>query len=132
MINLALVLAAVSSAFNLTCSGTIETESLSGTSSQPYSYLYHIDLAKKKYCEDKCLAIEDIAEIQPSFLRLTPEKDINTSTQKEFESGTIDRTTGKHEMVYDSGRGARIIMMKWDGQCTKSDFTGFPTPVTKF
>lgn len=124
--------AAVAAAFNLVCSGTIESTTLEGTRTEPYSYIYRLDLDAKKWCDDGCGVLRDIAEVQPAFIVLQPNKNIDTSTQKEFYETRIERETGRETTLLTSGRRASILIMKWEGQCEKQPFTGFPKFDTKF
>lgn len=124
---------AAAAAFNLVCSGTITTTSLEKHGeTQPYSYTYRVDLGKKKFCESACTAIRDIYEIQPGFIQLEKPVDIDTVTEKRFDNGEIDRQTGHQQILMTSGREADILIMKWDGNCVKRPFSGFPQIETKF
>lgn len=127
------LVSATSAAFNLVCSGTITTDSMfDHGKKEPYTYTYRIDLDKKKYCEADCGAIKDIYEVQPASIKLEAPKNVDTIDEKSFEDGFIDRQTGHQQLLAESGREASILIMKWDGQCEKQPFTGFPKIETKF
>jgi hypothetical protein len=127
------VAVAAAAAFNLVCTGTVESEDIfSGKQIEPYSYTYRIDLATKRWCDGECLAPKDIAAVLPTALILSPKRDIETPTVKDFRDGSIDRRTGRHSILSSSGRGRSILLMKWEGQCEKQPFTGFPKFDTKF
>lgn len=123
---------AAAAAFNLVCSGTLSQKSFQTERAEPYSYTYRIDLDAKKFCGDECKAISDIAEVQPGFIRLFPNKNIDTPRLREFSNETINRETGRHSALSTSGFGRNILIMKWEGKCERSAFTGFPEFKTKF
>ena len=124
---------AIAATFNLVCSGTITTDSFYARGQkEPYSYTYRIDLDKRKWCEGQCGVIRDIHDVQPVRIELEPPEDTNTPTKKRFFSSTINRTTGVHSTLLTSGRGTDMLIMKWEGSCSKQPFTGFPTFETKF
>jgi hypothetical protein len=125
-------LTAAATAFNLLCAGTLHADSFASKRDEPYSVTYRVDLAAKKWCDGECRAIREIADIQPASLQLEEPRDINTPTQKEFFSSSIDRETGRHSMVSTSGHREGILILKWEGHCEKADFTGFPEFQTKF
>lgn len=128
-----LAAAAASAAFNLVCTGTITTDSLSKRgATEPYKYTYRIDLDKKKFCEESCVAIRDIYEVQPGFLKLSAPENVDTIDEKRFSDSTIDRQSGHQSTLMSSGRRANILIMKWDGECEKIPFTGFPVIKGKF
>jgi hypothetical protein len=122
---------AAATAFNLVCSGTMSHESYFDKGSEPFIRTLRIDLHAKKYCDGDCKAQFDIEEVQPSFIRL---KKLETDTPRErrFIDETIDRETGRYSGLRTSGTGTGILIMKWEGQCEKADFTGFPDLETKF
>lgn len=136
MMPIALVInagAVAAAAFNLICSGTITHDSINEHGrTEPYSYTYRIDLDKRKWCEAGCGAIHAIAELQPTFIQFEPTEDVNTVTEKRFYSGSIDRETGKQQILMEIGRDADIRIVKWEGQCTRAPFSGFPKFETKF
>lgn len=124
---------AASTAFNLSCVGTLETESFyNGKTSEAYSYSYRIDLEAGRYCESSCKAIHTIYEVQPAYIVLEAPEDIDTPTLKRFFRTSIDRETGVQSTLMTSGRRQDILIMKWTGQCAKQPFSGFPTLETKF
>lgn len=125
--------APTTTAFNLACSGTITSDSIyERNKTEPYAYTYRIDLAKNKFCESDCTAIDDIYKVQPGFIQLRAPVNKDTIDDKRFSDGTIDRQTGHQQILMESGRDAGILIMKWDGQCVKQPFTGFPDVKTKF
>jgi hypothetical protein len=125
--------AAAAAAFNLVCSGTISTEDYSGPKPpEPYRYEYRIDLDAKKWCESDCPVLHDVAAAQATAIMLEPRKDVDTPTRREFYLGEIDRVTGRHSIISTSGRGAGILIMKWEGRCESAPFSGFPKHETKF
>lgn len=128
-----LLAAAAAAAFNLSCSGTLETQDFyRGKASEPYTNTYRIDLGAGKYCESDCKVIHVIHEVQPAYIMLEPPDDTDTVTKKRFYRSTINRETGRQETLLTSGRGADVLIMKWSGQCTRQEFTGFPKLETQF
>lgn len=130
--NLLLIAAAAAQTFNLDCSGTIKTESITGQKVEPYEYIYRIDLTKGVYCDDQCKGMHPIASIQPTAIRL---EDNHTDKLDEMETLTneINRETGKQSILSLSNtRLLGRMITKWDGQCEAKPFTGFPTLQTKF
>lgn len=124
--------AAVAAAFNLVCTGTETTRSIAGEKLEPYTHIYRVDLDKKKWCEEGCSVVRDVAEVQQSFLELEPRRNVDTAVDRDFFEWTIDRTTGRESMLASKGLRADIIILKWEGTCARQPFTGFPSPPTKF
>lgn len=123
--------APVSQSFNLNCSGTMTTKSLALNDSKPYTKTYRVKLAERKWCEDECETIRDIAEVQPATLILR--KAERTVPGGLFHWERVDRRTGRHDITSTTGeRAADILILKWDGTCERTAFTGFPSFTTKF
>lgn len=119
--------------FNLICAGTLTTETFhGGRQSEPYRYEYRIDLDRRKWCDGDCRTLHDIAEVQPTALVLEPPRDIDTLARREFYMGSINRETGRHSVLSTSGRRERILIMRWEGQCERAPFSGFPDFPTRF
>jgi hypothetical protein len=119
--------------FNLVCSGTLTTESLAlGKKSEPYSYTYRFDLKSNKYCEGECKATRAILRVDPTVITLADEK-TDTPSERSIHAETIDRETGRHYILRNTdSNDLGIMLMKWEGQCEKAPFTGFPEFKTKF
>jgi hypothetical protein len=118
--------------FDLVCSGTLESHSITGDESKPYSYRYRFDLAQNKWCEGACKAPRDILRLAPTQITLADEK-TDTVREHAYRSVTIDRETGRHSILSTSNsRFTGPITMKWEGQCEKQPFSGFPEFETKF
>lgn len=119
--------------FNLTCSGTLQTLAPAALidTTKDYSSTYRIDLDAMTWCEADCTTTHPIAEATPTALTLQSK---SVDTPREFDKlrNYISRETGRHSITAESGVGASHMAMFWKGQCEPSDFTGFPTPVTKF
>lgn len=124
--------AAVAAAFNLVCTGTSTGQTLAGTTTEAYSHTYRVDLDRKKWCEGDCGVIRDIADVQPTVIEFKPRKDVDTAIEHEFYEWSLDRTTGRESLLWTTGRGANIMIMKWEGTCAKQPFSGFPAFTTKF
>jgi hypothetical protein len=126
--------AAPAAQFNLTCSGSLSSSSLAGESSEPYAATYRIDLAQKKWCEEDCKVLHDIASIQAGQLTLSEER-IDSPSEKSFSVNTINRETGAHKIIASSEshhvRGSSVNM-HWEGSCAPSAFGGFPSLPAKF
>lgn len=118
-------------AFNLTCSGTLRTQTIEGIREEPYRTVYRIDLARNKYCEEDCRALHDIANVGPTAIQLE-ESDVDTPRRRSHTSNLINRETGEHRAMGASGLRESIIILNWQGTCERSDFTGFPTFPTRF
>ena len=118
--------------FDLVCSGTLESDSLSGKKSNAYSYRYRFDLTANKWCDGECKAPRDILRLAPTQITLADEKS-DTPSERSFRQETIDRETGRHSLVStSSSRLLGPMIMKWAGQCEKQPFSGFPKFETKF
>jgi hypothetical protein len=125
--------AVAGSTFNLICSGTITENSMFVTDKvEPYSVTYRVDLDTKQWCDGECKALHPIHEVQPAFLILEAPRDVDTPSRYEMFRSEISRETGKHTMLSTSGRGASILILKWQGQCDHAPFSEFPKPATKF
>jgi hypothetical protein len=128
-----LAAAAASAAFNLVCTGSITTQSLAlGEKSEPYSYTYRIDLKANRYCESDCRSPRPIFKVDPTVITLQDERS-DTPSEKRLHVETVNRETGRHYILDNSdSRDLGIMLMKWEGQCEKAPFTGFPEFKTKF
>ena len=127
-------LLAAAATFNLTCAGTVETTTILGTRTGPYSYTYRIDLDAQKWCNGDCEEINPIYSVQPDAIML---ENVNTAspTEEERVVDIIDRKTGEHSLwsINKNLSNPRYtILMKHKGTCEKSAFTGFPNVKTKF
>lgn len=129
--SLAVFTLAAATAFNLVCTGNLETSSILGKETTKYSIIYRIDLDAGKWCDGECKAPEKIAEIQPAKFILQSSAG-QTPPPVVRVTNVIDRETGTHNIFGSSGYGASAIVMHWSGVCEKADFTGFPTVETKF
>lgn len=124
--------AAVAAAFNLVCTGTQTSRSIAGEKTEPYSHVYRIDLDKRKWCEEGCGSVHDIADVQAAYLDMQPRKNVDTAVEHDFFEWTIDRVTGRESLLATKGMRADIIILKWEGSCEMRPFTGFPILPTKF
>lgn len=124
---------AQSTTFNLTCSGTTRTlaPSVLLDKTEPYSAVYRIDLDAMKWCSDACQTTWAVAEATPVAITLES-KNVDTPREHETLRNTISRVSGEHNIAAESGIGSRRMALFWKGQCERGEFTGFPTPVTKF
>lgn len=124
---------AQSSQFNLTCTGTVQTLAPAALidETKDYSAVYRIDLEALKWCEADCSTTHPIAEATPTALTLQS-KSVDTPREYEKLRIYVSRETGRHSITAESGIGASRMAMFWKGTCEPSEFTGFPTPVTKF
>ncbi|HEX2813626.1 MAG TPA: hypothetical protein VHO04_13185 [Sphingopyxis sp.] len=126
--------AAQADRFDLRCEGTLNTESYGSKQEEPYQTVYRIDLEQKKWCESECKALKDFNRIDATQL-LFEYEDVDTSTVKSFLLNRVDRETGAHMITATSKRNNRadsILLLKWVGQCERTEFSGFPKFETKF
>lgn len=132
ILQLALVAATPAQQFDLVCSGIQTSESVStGRSSEPYSYRYRFDLAAGKYCEAACKGTRDIVRVSPVQITLADSR-TDTPREQKFDSSIIDRETGKQSILYSVRDTLGLRVHRWEGQCEKRPFTGFPEVLTKF
>ena len=127
-------LLAAAATFNLTCTGTMESKTIFGEETEPYSYTYRMDLDAQKWCDGECKALFPIHAIHPTEIELQYDKSSSPSEEK-LTANSIDRETGRQSILATSKnpRDPRsILIIKWEGMCEKSDFTGFPKFETKF
>lgn len=126
--------AAPAAQFDLTCTGVLNSSSLAGDKAKPYSATYRIDLAQRKWCEEDCKTLHDIASIQSGQLTLS-EARVDTPSEKSFSINTIDRETGAHKIIASSEsnrvRGSNVNL-RWQGACKPTAFSGFPDTPVKF
>jgi hypothetical protein len=122
---------AAAAAFNLVCSGTLSTDSFYKKDTEPFTLTLRVDLDRKKYCENECRALLDIQEVQPTSIKLKSEN-IDTPRERLFVDISVNRETGKYSGLSTSGFRQGILILKWDGQCERQGFTGFPEFQTKF
>lgn len=119
--------------FNLTCSGSLQTLAPAALidKTETYSATYRIDLDAMKWCEADCGTTHPIVEATPTALTLQS-KSVDTPRELDKLRNYISRETGRHSIAAEAGTGPSRMAMFWKGQCEPSEFTGFPTPVTKF
>jgi hypothetical protein len=126
-----MTMATAALAFNLVCTGTLETKSYFDRRIEPYERTYRMDLGAKKWCEGECKALFDFSDIGATYLILA-NKTVDTPRERSFSSHQIDRETGAESSLMTSGVRERILILKWDGQCQRAPFSGFPKFETKF
>lgn len=135
MISSTAIAAVVAATFNLTCSGTHTTKAFQVDTTEPFSISYRIDLDKKLVCEGECKVTRPIKEVLPTSIILE-EETIDTPSSYRMRLVGINRETGEYTAMSSDRSNAigpaSIYITKRAGQCVRSDFTGFPTPVTKF
>jgi hypothetical protein len=128
---IALYAAVAAAAFNLSCTGLLETESVEkGKKVEPFSTTFRIDLASKKWCEGACTLTFDVVrfddvsvtlkldstgpELPHSYNRMSYIRGTPTGHYSEYRMSFPDR-----EHVYFFQREAR---------CTEGPFDGFDKP----
>lgn len=119
--------------FDLTCTGTTRTLAPSALidETKPYSTTYRIDLDALKWCSGDCGATWKVVEASPTAITLEG-KSVDTPREHETLRNVVSRVTGEHSIAAESGIGSRRMAMFWKGQCERAEFSGFPTPTTKF
>lgn len=117
-----LAIAASSTMFDLNCSGTVTTQTAFEEKTEPYNYVYVLDLESKKWCYYDCGLKKDILAVTDRGFILENEQ-IDTLHEYRFNSNMINRIDGSHTIL-SSDRSSGILM-KWVGHCTKQPFTGF-------
>ncbi|MGB3318227.1 MAG: hypothetical protein WBA75_04225 [Sphingopyxis granuli] len=128
------VAAAPAAQFNLKCSGTTTTQTIAGKETKPYTTIYRVDLAKKKWCEGECKALHDIYAVQPGEITLRY-KNTDTFSERSLTSDRIDRETGAHKVTITLANPRdrySTIILDYEGQCERAVFSGFPSITTKF
>jgi hypothetical protein len=121
--------------FNLVCSGTIHSffENTASMKDEPYSYTYRIDLKSGNWCEAECTVVRPIADVQPTILRLEPNRNEDAPTHREKWTSLIDRTDGSQMTMVESWDDLLgNSTMTWKGTCERRPFSGFPEVKTKF
>lgn len=129
----ALIAAAMAAQFNLTCEGTVQTKAVPYIDrSEQFSRAYRFDLDKRVYCEGTCAALHKIEVVNPTQLVLESSAS-DTPRSKRTANITIDRQTGEYSALISSdSRATGLIVIKMEGTCTPSSFTGFPEFETMF
>lgn len=114
-----LLAAAVSSLFNLTCSLRVSTQpptpGLDGTSE---IYL-RLDLNRKIYCWGRCEMTFPMVGVEDNWITLT---DQTSPKGQDHLVVIINRETG----IYTSTDTSPGQILKMEGPCEPSAFTGFP------
>lgn len=121
--------------FNLVCSGMTHSysEKTSSVRDEPYSYAYRIDLKAGNWCEANCTVVRSIAEVQPTFMRLMPDRNEDAPTHREKWTSLISRTDGTQLTMVESWDDLLgNSTMTWKGTCERQPFSGFPKVTTKF
>jgi hypothetical protein len=106
--------------FDLICTGS--TQATGEFHHEPISTRYHVDLATKQWCADKC-TVRPLAEVNSTQIVFRDTKAAyrgDASVSLDY----VDRTTGKWSFFTSYWQG--------DGTCQAAPFTGFPSPATKF
>ena len=120
--------------FDLVCSGLMKSTSVGGKQVKPYDKTIRIDLDEGKWCEGECLALHDIAEVQPIQITFT-DKEVDTRDEQSFTKEFVNRQTGVHR-AFSSGRYPRFpeltVSLEWEGTCRSEPFSGFTKPKTQF
>lgn len=124
---------AQSDQFNLRCKGMTTSSTSAARKTEPYETLYRIDLAQKKWCENDCPALYNIASVQPTQITLQDDKQ-DTPSEQSQSSNFIIRTTGKHHALSSAKYRdlGILVLISWDGQCQREDFSGFPPHSTMY
>jgi hypothetical protein len=122
---------AVAATFNLICSGTSETRTVDGTSTESYRYEYRFDLTQNKWCDGECRETRNILRVSPTRIVLT-DQDIETSERRDMSFEQINRETGEHYSSSIYRNGISRMLRESRGHCEPAPFTGFPTPVVRF
>ncbi|CAN5369885.1 hypothetical protein BH10PSE14_BH10PSE14_04550 [soil metagenome] len=120
--------------FNLVCAQTTITDSFSGKSKETRNTIYRLDLDRKIYCSEDCKATFPIAKVDPTKLWLRDEK-VDSPSEHVLDYLLIDRETGQLSGAYTHSNPRdrmSIMIIDYQGQCERADFTGFPTFQTKF
>lgn len=121
-------------AFNLVCAGSMSTETTAGTETKPYESTYRVDLTRKLWCDGECKERFPIAVVRATTLVLQDES-TDTPSEKSTMSVIVNRETGEHFVAASHktyGRFGINFRVRYDGQCEKRAFSGFPSAKTKF
>ena len=115
---------ALASAFNLMCSGTMymrdPTDPYSGPTLQDVSETYRVDLAKQRWCVDKCTTTLPIARIGPT--RITLQDLVTPAEGIQSYEVEVNRETGTMlSSLKLAGMEVRTVQ-----HCEPQPFTGFP------
>ena len=125
MIGLLMTVAAVSSAFNLECTGTAyHANSLFApqTNVHQFDIVYRVDLTKKRFCRNACTITTELPKITDTMI-------VFESEQKDSIDDVLvyaDRETGKYfdRRRWFDGKDMQIDL--GEGKCERKPFTGFP------
>lgn len=123
-----LIVAAVTTAFNLSCTGTVKHLGGATPEEKPFARTIVVDLDAKKWCEDDCKSVYDIQDIQPAGLMLVEDTKVTPGVGRYFQRKFVNRETGAYSATLD-GYGSLTI---YSGKCEKAEFTGFPEIPARF
>jgi hypothetical protein len=131
--NMLYAVAAVA-AFNLVCSGTTTKTDYNGSKSEAYTATYRVDTAARLWCLDDdnaCKSPEPLVDISPVSIKFV---DATTDKPDQYFRyvDQVNRETGAHQSLIISGRDAQIRIVKKEGHCEPTAFSGFPKAVQKF
>lgn len=121
-------------AFNLLCQGMLTTTTFDGQQVEPYSRTYRVDLDAGQWCESDCKILRPIVEVQPAFITLQDSKATDPALRSTVLN-MVNRETGAHTILSTLVMGRRTtttVVSRFEGQCERQDFTGFPELETKF
>jgi hypothetical protein len=120
----AVLAAAVATTFNLVCSGTLATGMIEkgrvrDFKSEPFTMIYRVDLASRRWCTDECEETKPIVSVSDTrivFLSQdTPELSLRIGA-------SVNRESGEFQHHLKSGDFSALRQ----GTCEPAPFTGFP------
>ena len=112
-------------AFNLICSGSNLTGTWQETGfkdkvERPFTTVYRVDLAKKRWCSDKCLTTAPLNALSSAAITFRSD---SIDDSRLFDAvAQFDRETGVY--IRRLKVGASVDMDT--GKCKLAQFTGFP------
>lgn len=128
------VSAAQPQTFNLECAGSTKTETIAGTTTEPYRWVYRVDLTSKQFCTDDCETLTAVAKVDAAVLTLW-DRSQDGVTQSSLDLNEIDRRTGRQTVrsyTRDPRDDGTILIRRSTGDCRLAPFGGFPTFKTMF
>jgi hypothetical protein len=127
-IGIAVYAAMAAATFNLSCTGLIESESVeNGKKVEPFSTIFRIDLASKRWCERECTSTHSIARFDDVSITLQLDNSgaalPHTYNRLSYIRGTPTGHYSEFRTSFPDGKHAYFFTR--EARCTEGQFTGF-------
>ena len=120
------ILVAAALSFDLICSGVQTIRAFDVDKVEQYEKTYRVDLENMKWCENECKVTHQISKVSEVQITFVKDEKQNGDILADF----VNREDGSHHALSTSK--SPIIIVKYEGVCRRSEFSGFPQTDTLF